>query len=96
MQIADRVVGFEYFKVDGSTGCPPEEPDNNAPVISAASATPTSGFAPLAVQFAVTATDPDDGDDLTYSWDFGDGSAASTTEDPVAHLHHGRHLQRRR
>ena len=23
VQIADRVVGFEYFKVDGSTGCPP-------------------------------------------------------------------------
>ena len=23
VQIADRVVGFEYFKVNGSTGCPP-------------------------------------------------------------------------
>ena len=48
---------------------------------SSATATPSSGFAPLAVQFAVTATDEDD-DDLTYSWDFGDGSAASTAEDP--------------
>jgi PKD repeat protein len=34
------------------------------------------------VQFAVTASDEDAGDTLTYSRDFGDGSAASTTEDP--------------
>ncbi|MEY2426808.1 MAG: cytochrome c, partial [Actinomycetota bacterium] len=81
VQIADRVVGFEYLKVDGSTGCPPTEPENNAPVIGDISATPSSGFAPLAVSFAVTASDEDD-DDLTYEWDFGDGSAASTTEDP--------------
>jgi regulation of enolase protein 1 (concanavalin A-like superfamily)/type 1 glutamine amidotransferase len=81
VQIADRVVGFEYFKVDGSTGCPPQEEENNAPTVSAVSATPSTGFAPLPVDFAVTASDEDD-DELTYSWDFGDGSAASTAEDP--------------
>jgi regulation of enolase protein 1 (concanavalin A-like superfamily) len=81
VQIADRVVGFEYFKVDGSTGCPPQEEENNAPTVTEISATPSTGFAPLPVNFAVTASDEDD-DDLTYSWDFGDGSAASTTEDP--------------
>jgi cytochrome c len=81
VQIADRVVGFEYFKVDGSTGCPPTEEENNAPVVSAISATPSTGFAPLPVKFETTASD-EDGDALTYSWDFGDGSAASTTEDP--------------
>ena len=33
------------------------------------------------VNFAATASDEDD-DDLTYSWDFGDGSAASTDQNP--------------
>ena len=56
VQIADRVVGFEYFKVDGSTGCPPTEEENNAPVISEISATPSTGFAPAAGQVR------DDGD----------------------------------
>ena len=91
MQIADRVVGFEYFKVDGSTGCPPDEEENNPPVITDASATPSTGFAPLAVQFAVTATDEDD-DDLTYSWDFGDGSPVSTAEDPSHTYTAARHV----
>ena len=50
-------------------------------MVSEISATPSTGFAPLPVKFETTASDEDD-DDLTYSWDFGDGSAASTTEDP--------------
>ena len=41
---------------------------------------PNSGVAPLVVQFAANASDPD-GDDLTYSWDFGD-SNTSTEADP--------------
>ena len=71
---------FEYFAVNGdSTGCPP---DNTAPNITDATATPSTGFAPLAVQFAVTATDEDD-DALTYAWDFdGNGTTDSTAEDP--------------
>ncbi|HWK26457.1 MAG TPA: ThuA domain-containing protein [Solirubrobacter sp.] len=75
VQIADRVVGFEYFKVNGSTGCPPDE-TNHAPAISAVGATPATGFAPLPVQFSVTASDADD-DELTYSWDFGDDGTSS-------------------
>jgi PKD repeat protein len=80
VQIADRVVGFEYFKVNGSTGCPPQEPDNQPPVISEATATPQSGFAPLNVKFEATASDEDE-DNLSYSWDFGDGGT-SNAEDP--------------
>jgi PKD repeat protein len=75
------VVAFDYFKVNGSTGCPPQEPDNHPPVITEASATPQSGFAPLSVKFDVTASDEDD-DDLTYAWDFGDGGT-SNAEDPT-------------
>ena len=96
LQSGDTVT-FEYFSVNGdSTGCPPAEPDNTAPVIESATATPTSGFAPLAVQFAVTATDEDD-DPLTYAWDFdGDGDDRLDRRGPVAHLHHGRHVRGRR
>ena len=48
--------------------------------------TPTGNVATgTAVAFTATGTDPD-GDTLTYSWDFGDGTPASTHAEPVAHL----------
>ena len=75
---------FDYFSIDGSTGCEEPEPENAPPVINAATATPQSGFAPLEVDFAVDATDSDAGDTLTYAWDFdGDGDVDSTEEDPT-------------
>ncbi len=71
---------FEYFSLDGSTGCEEPEPQNRAPVIDAAAASPTTGFAPLEVQFTSAASDPDAGDELAYSWDFdNDGTADATT-----------------
>ncbi|MDA0137112.1 ThuA domain-containing protein [Solirubrobacter sp. CPCC 204708] len=82
LQSGDTVT-FEYFSVDGdSTGCPPVD-ENEPPTIESASATPSSGFAPLNVQFNVEASDEDD-DDLTYSWDFdGDGDSDSTAQNPT-------------
>jgi hypothetical protein len=56
-------------------------PGNHAPTASA-SATPTSGDAPLSVSFNAIASDPD-GDALHYDWDFGDGSAHSTVANPT-------------
>src|SRR5262245_7281827 len=74
-------VNFEYFALDGATGCPPVD-ENRPPAVDEISASPTIGFGPLPVEFDVTASDPDEGDTLSYSWDFGDGSAPSTAEDP--------------
>ncbi|MCR1026300.1 PKD domain-containing protein, partial [Cellulophaga baltica] len=51
---------------------------NQAPTAIATSDV-TSGAPSLAVQFAGdTSSDPDTGDTLTYAWDFGDGSTATT------------------
>ncbi len=49
---------------------------NSPAVITAASATPAGGLAPLTVQFTGAAIDYD-GDTITYSWNFGDGTTAN-------------------
>ncbi len=56
------------------------QPSGQAPV-AVASATPTSGAAPLTVAFDGTAShDPDPGDVLTYAWDLdGDGAFDDST-----------------
>ena len=67
-------VRFDYFRLGSG---------NVAPVISAASATPNKGTAPLATTFDVTATDAD-GDTLTYAWDLdGNGTVDSTVQKPA-------------
>ncbi|HEX6023794.1 MAG TPA: ThuA domain-containing protein [Solirubrobacter sp.] len=50
---------------------------NRAPTIQTATATPIDGIAPLDVQFAATATDPD-GHPITYEWDL-DGNGTFET-----------------
>lgn len=55
--------------------------DGHSPVPQAA-ASRTNGQAPLKVQFSSAGTTDQDGDALTYSWDFGDG-ARSTEANPT-------------
>jgi PKD repeat protein len=57
------------------------EVGDEPPVISSISASPSSGNAPLTVDFTVEASHPD-GDPLSYSWDFGDGNT-STDQNPT-------------
>lgn len=51
--------------------------DGHSPVAQAA-ADVTSGQAPLRVKFSSAGTADQDGDALTYSWDFGDGTASAS------------------
>ncbi|HEY0638501.1 MAG TPA: ThuA domain-containing protein [Pseudonocardiaceae bacterium] len=53
---------------------------NRAPV-AVASGTPTSGAAPLAVQFSSAGSNDPDGQAITYRWAFGDGTT-STVANP--------------
>ncbi|SEC25525.1 Glucose/arabinose dehydrogenase, beta-propeller fold [Streptomyces sp. 2231.1] len=62
------------FRIENAT-------DGHSPVAQAA-ADRTSGQAPLKVAFSAAGTSDQDGDALTYSWDFGDG-ATSTAADPT-------------
>lgn len=57
---------------------------NQPPVIASASATPTSGSAPLNVNFVGLASDPEN-DPMTYTWDFGDGQTGSGAN--VSHVY---------
>jgi glucose/arabinose dehydrogenase/PKD repeat protein len=50
--------------------------DNNPPVATA-SATPSSGPAPLDVQLSSAGSSDPDGDPLTFAWAFGDGGTSS-------------------
>lgn len=47
------------------------------------SATPTSGPAPLQVQFDAAGSSDPNGDPLSYDWDFGDGTAHSSARNPA-------------
>ena len=62
---------------DGSVVRISYTPGNRAP-IAQGTATPPSGVAPLTVNFSGVGSSDPDGDQLSYAWDFGDGSAQQT------------------
>jgi glucose/arabinose dehydrogenase/PKD repeat protein len=57
---------------------------NQFPVAVAKATTPTVGTPPLTVGFnGAASSDPDAGDTISFAWDFGDGSAVSTAQNPT-------------
>lgn len=65
-----------------AAGCVPDEPTspNNQAPLAVIVASPSTGVAPLQVDFSAAASIDPDGTIVTYEWDFGDGSTAT---DPV-------------
>jgi PKD repeat protein len=55
----------------------------NLPPTAVASATPTTGRAPLTVQFSSSGSIDFDGTIASYSWNFGDGSPTSSAPNPT-------------
>jgi len=58
----------------------------NVPPVAQASAMPTSGIAPLTVTFSSAGSNDPDGSIASYSWNFGDGTANSSSASP-AHVY---------
>ncbi len=69
-----------FLLLNGSV--PPPPPGNEAPVATA-DADVTSGRAPLPVNFTSAGSYDPDGDNITYLWDFGDGSTPSAEANPT-------------
>jgi probable HAF family extracellular repeat protein len=70
---------------------PPPMPGNNAPV-AVISADTTCGKAPLTVRFDSMGSSDQDGDELSYSWDFGDGSSATGARTEHAYTTNGTYI----
>jgi PKD repeat protein len=56
---------------------------NTPPVAVASATTPTSGIAPLSVTFSSAGSNDPDGSIASYSWNFGDGTATSSSASPT-------------
>jgi YD repeat-containing protein len=52
----------------------------NQPPVAQASANPTSGIAPLTVQFSAAGSTDPDGTIVGYAWNFGDGNSSAETD----------------
>ncbi|MFH1177684.1 MAG: choice-of-anchor D domain-containing protein, partial [Acidobacteriota bacterium] len=73
--VADRLAGAAFFT---HADCP----DTACELTCTASPSVTSGPAPLAVDFTAEVTATDCTVAITHSWDYGDGSALSTEQNP--------------
>ncbi|MFO0691587.1 MAG: PQQ-dependent sugar dehydrogenase [Myxococcota bacterium] len=66
-------------------------PPGNQPPVVVANASPTSGLAPLTVDFTSAGTSDPEGQPLGYLWSFGDGSTADTASASHTYARSGRY-----
>ena len=66
----------------------------NRPPVAAASATPTSGQAPLPVSFSSAGSSDPEGAPLSYSWTFGDGGTSTQANPTHTYLAPGQYVAR--
>lgn len=69
--------GAEIGDADATCVIRNDDAAANQPPVAAASATPTSGAAPLAVNFSSAGSSDPDGSIASYAWSFGDGASGS-------------------
>ncbi|MDZ7900385.1 MAG: PQQ-dependent sugar dehydrogenase [Arcicella sp.] len=62
------------------------DPTGNQPPVARATQSVLYGLSPLTVQFDGTTSSDPEGSALTYSWDFGDGTAPSTSSANPSHI----------
>jgi PKD repeat protein len=62
-------------------------PPENSPPEATITSSPGSGVRGYALSFTGSYTDPDVGDTLTATWDFGDGTILTTTATTVTHVY---------
>ncbi len=79
---AHPITGDLYYVAWNSVWHVEYAPGGNHPPVAIATANVTYGPSPLNVQFSSGASSDPDRDDLTYAWDFGDGSPISTQANP--------------
>ena len=84
-----------YADFDGGTIRRIQFVSANQPPVAVASANPTSGAAPLTVNFDGSGSSDPDGDPITYAWDLdGDGLFDDSGSSADVHLHAERELHR--
>ena len=66
----------------------------NQPPVAAASASPTSGQAPLPVDFSSAGSSDPEGAPLSYSWTFGDGGTSTQANPTHTYRHPGQYVAR--
>jgi len=70
--------------------------NGDRPPSVSASATPTSGSAPLTVSFSSAGTSDPENEALTYAWDFGDGATSTAANPSHVFTHEGPYTVRLR
>src|SRR6185312_12952010 len=81
--VANDITDDTIYKLIGNSAC-----KLNSPPTASLNGTPHEGVAPLAVSFDASGSTDPDGDSLSFTFDFGDGTPTVTQSNPkIAHTY---------